>query len=161
LKKFFLSYGKISIENQTGYGVGKPLKGVAFWRAPHQKEISINLKSLSIFLPLLFSYYPIGYFRARPLNQQTDALHQLHAIQPHYYLENIGVLPAEQGKGFASQLMRPILERADAEHVIVYTDTSTRSNVSFYEHFGFECVEERSVEDTGVKIYAMRRDIPC
>jgi hypothetical protein len=49
-------------------------------------------------------------------------------------------------------LIHPILEKADQMRVEVYTDTVTRSNVTFYEHFGFKCMEERSVAGTGITI---------
>lgn len=39
----------------------------------------------------------------------------------------------------------PFLEMADLQNVIAYTDTVTASNVSLYEHFGFQCVEASPV----------------
>lgn len=159
LHTFFRAYGEVNIKNQRGYGVGEPLKGVAYWISPNQADISISIKSLSIFLPLLFTFYPIGYIRARAILEQIDTLHQKHAGEPHFYLDNIGVLPSERGKGVSSKLIRPILKKADEEKVVVYTDTVTRSNVAFYEHFGFQCVEESTIAGTGITIWAMRRPI--
>lgn len=157
LYKFFRAYSELNIKNQRGYGVGNPLKGVAFWNSPHQADLSISVRDLSRFFPLLFTLYPIGLFRARPILRQTDALHQQYAPEPHYYLDNLAVLAAERGKGFSSRLIRPILEKADAEKVVVYTDTVTRSNVALYEHFGFECMQECPVARTGVTVWALRR----
>jgi ribosomal protein S18 acetylase RimI-like enzyme len=159
LTKFFRAYGEVSIKNQRGYGFGDPLQGVAFWRSPNQADVSVSIKSLSIFIPLFFSFYPIGYMRARTILKQIDTLHQKYASEPHYYLDNIGVLPIARGKGVASKLICPFLEKADAEKVIAYTDTVTRSNVPLYEHFGFQCVEESAVTGTGITIWAMRRHI--
>jgi ribosomal protein S18 acetylase RimI-like enzyme len=159
LRKFFRPYGEVNIKNQRGYGVGEPLKGVAYWQSPSQDNVSISIKSLSKFLPLLLTFYPIGYYRARPIFQQIDALHQKHADEPHYYLDNLGVVPSAQGQGFSSKLIRPILEKADSEKVIVYTDTVTPSNVAFYEHFGFQCVEVCPNQETGITVYALRRPL--
>jgi GNAT superfamily N-acetyltransferase len=159
LRKFFRAYGELNIKNQRGYGVGEPLKAVAYWETPNQEGLSISIKSISILIPLLFSLYPIGYFRARPISKQTDALRQKHATEPHYYLDNLGVLPSAQGQGLSSKLLRPILEKADAEKVIVYTDTVTPSNVAFYEHFGFQCVEKCAVAETGITVWALRRPL--
>jgi len=58
LTKFFRVYGEINIKNQRGYGVGKPLQGVAFWKFPKQDSMSISVKSLGKLLPLLFTMYP-------------------------------------------------------------------------------------------------------
>jgi hypothetical protein len=157
LHKFFRAYGEVNIKNGRGFGAGEPLQGVAYWKSPIQEELSISVKSLSIFLPLLFTFYPIGYIRARAVLKQIDALHEVHAATPHYYLDNLGVVPAARGQGLSSRLIRPFLEKADAEGVIACTDTVTRSNVPLYEHFGFQCVEERAVPGTGITVWALRR----
>ena len=159
LLKFFRAYCQVNIQNKQGYGVGEPLKGVAFWLEPNRPDLSVNLRSLGIFLPILFSPYALGYIRARRVLKQVDGLHQKYAPEPHFYLDNIGVLPAEQGRGYSSGLIRPFLEKADQEKVSVYTDTVTERNASFYEHFGFECVEESPVEGTGITIWALCRPV--
>ena len=157
LLKFFRLYGELNIKNQRGYGAGEPLLGVAYWKFPRQEDLSISVKSLAGLLPLLFSAYPLGYIRARKILQQIDALHEQYASVPHFYLDNIGVSAASRGQGIASKLIRPFLAQADAEHVIAYTDTVTRSNVALYEHFGFQCVEERPIAGTGITVWALRR----
>jgi ribosomal protein S18 acetylase RimI-like enzyme len=157
LYKFFRAYGEINIKNDCGYGSGSPLQGVAYWKSPQQENLSISVKSLTLFLPLLFTIYPIGYFRAKAILQIIEELHKKHADEPHYYLDNIGVLPAAQGKGIASKLIRPILHMADSQKAIAYTDTFTRANVALYEHFGFQCVEQRLDTRTGITVYALRR----
>jgi ribosomal protein S18 acetylase RimI-like enzyme len=157
--KFFRALGEVSIQNRRVYGAGQPLQGVAYWNAPGQADVSVSLRSLGKFLPLLFTGYPRGYLRAQAIFRQTEALHQKHADQPHYYLDNIGVLAAARGKGLASHLIRPILEQADAQGVIAYTDTVTPSNVGLYQHFGFECVEQSAVPETGITVFALRRPV--
>jgi ribosomal protein S18 acetylase RimI-like enzyme len=159
LVKFFRVYGEISIKNQRGYGVGEPLQGVAYWKFPEQESMSISVKSLGKFLPLLFTMYPIGYFRARAILDQIDALHQKHADKPHFYLDNLGVLASARGKGLSSKLIRPFLEMADSQNALAYTDTVTKSNVPLYEHFGFQCVEESPIAGTGITVYALRRPV--
>ena len=159
LRKFFRLYGEVNIQNQRGYGIGEPLKGVAFWMEPTKLDVSMSIKSLGTFLPLLFTMYPIGYLRAKVILKQIDLLHKKYAAEPHYYLDNIGVLPAEQGRGYSSRLVRPFLARADAEKAITYTDTVTRVNVGFYEHFGFQCMEECPVEGTGVTVWSFLRPV--
>lgn len=160
LYKFFRVYGEISIKNKRGYGSGEPLQGVAFWRFPEQDGLSISVKSLGKLIPLLFTLYPLGYFRARAIMNQTDALHQRYADEPHFYLDNIGVLSSARGWGVSSKLIRPFLEMADTQKVITYTDTVTPSNVAFYEHFGFQCVAEAPIAGTGITVWALRRPVP-
>jgi ribosomal protein S18 acetylase RimI-like enzyme len=159
LKKFFHLYGEVNIKNQRGIGVGEPLKGVAYWMEPTKLDVSISIRSLGLVLPLLFSMYPIGYWRARTILKYIDLLHQEYAAEPHYYLDNIGVLPSAQGKGYSSLLIRPFLERADLAKTITYTDTVTRANVGLYEHFGFQCMEECPVEGTGITVWSLLRPV--
>ena len=124
-----------------------------------QGEVSIKLKSLGIFIPLLFTFYPIGYFRAKGVLKVIEELHQTYAAEPHFYLDNLGVLASARGQGLSSRLIRPFLAMADEQNVIAYTDTVTRANVALYEHFGFECVEAREVRGTGLTVFALRRPV--
>ena len=157
LIKFFRLYGELGIKNQRGYGVGEPLQAVAYWKSPDQKNMSISVKSIGKLLPLLFTMYPIGYLRAKPILEKIDSMHAQYANEPHYYLDNIGVLPSARGRGLSSKLIRPFLDMADSQKVIAYTDTVTASNVPLYEHFGFECVEKSLIPRAGVTVWALRR----
>lgn len=157
LLKFFRAYCEIGIRHQRGYGVGEPLSGVAFWIPPGQEDLSISVRSLGKFLPLLFSGYPAGYLRARPVLRAQDILHQKYAPGPHFYLDNLGVLAAARGQGLASLLIRPFLNLAQEQGCASYTDTVTRSNVALYEHLGFRCMEEVPVSGTGITIWALLR----
>ena len=159
LTKFFRIYGEINIKNNRAYGAGEPLQGVAYWKFPNQGSISVSVKSLGKLLPLLFTMYPIGYIRGKAIIEQIDSLHEKYADEPHYYLDNLGIVPSSQGQGLSSKLIRPFLQMADEQKVIAYTDTVTESNVPFYEHFGFECVETSPVEKTGITVYALKRQI--
>ena len=159
LLKFFRPYTELNIKSNRGFGVGEPLQGIAFWKFPGQDSLSISVKSLGKLLPLLFTMYPIGYFRAGDVLSQIDALHTKHASEPHFYLDNLGVLASARGQGLSSALIRPILQMADEQKVIAYTDTVTKSNVPYYEHFGFQCVEESFIEKAGITVYAMKRPV--
>jgi len=157
LIKFFRVYGELNIKNQRAYGVGEPLQGVAYWIFPDQESMSISIRSIGKLLPILFTMYPIGMFRARRVLNQINAFYKKYADKPHFYLDNLGVLPTARGKGLSSKLIRPFLEMADAQNVIAYTDTVTPANVSFYEHFGFQLVEHKQVPGTGITVFALRR----
>ena len=159
LTKFFRIYGEINIKNNRAFGVGEPLQGVAYWKFPNQKSMSISVKSLGKLLPLLFTMYPIGYIRGKAIIERVDSLHKKYADEPHYYLDNLGVAPSSQRQGLSSKLIRPFLHMADEQKVITYTDTVTESNIPYYEHFGFECVESSLVKKTGITVYALKRPI--
>lgn len=157
LLKFFRVYAEINIKAGRGFGVGEPLQGVAFWKFPSQDSMSISVKSLGKLLPLLFTMYPIGYFKAGKVFEQIDSLHSKHAPEPHFYLDNLGVLASSRGQGLSSKLIRPFLQMADEKKVTAYTDTVTRGNVPLYEHFGFKLVEESFIQNAGITVYALKR----
>ncbi|TAK11932.1 MAG: N-acetyltransferase [Anaerolineae bacterium] len=157
LVKFFRAYGGASIRGGRVWGVGEPLMGVAYWKTPGQEGLSISVKSLGVFLPLLFTAYPIGILRARASLDRQDSLYKKYAAHPHYYLDNLGVLAEARGQGLSSRLIRPFLQQADEQKVIAYTDTYSAANVPLYQHFGFEVVEEAAIPGTALTLWALLR----
>jgi ribosomal protein S18 acetylase RimI-like enzyme len=157
LATYFRLMGELSIQTGRAYGAGQPLAGVAYWKTPEQAELSISLRSLGKLLPLLLTPYPLGLLRARAVVARLEQLHRQHADQPHFYLDNLGVLAEARGRGLASRLIRPFLARADAQGAMAYTDTVTPANVGLYEHFGFVCVEASPVAGTDLTVFALRR----
>lgn len=155
--KFFRAMGRLNIRAGSAFGIGEPLQGVAVWSFPNKPEASASLKDLLTFLPVLFSPYPIGVRRARAVLGQIDANHKKYASEPHFYLDNLGVLASARGKGLSSKLIRPFMQMADEQKVIAYTDTVTDVNVPLYQHFGFELVEENFIASAGITTYALRR----
>ena len=157
--KFFRAMCRLNIRNNLAFGISDPLEGVAIWNFPVKAKLSATFQDFLTFIPLLFSSYPYQAQRARMIFRQIEAMHKQYANEPHFYLDNLGVLPSARGKGLSSQLIRPFLKMADEQKVIAYTDTVTRSNVSLYEHFGFQCMEANSVQGTGITVYALRRPV--
>ena len=75
-----------------------------------------------------------------------------------WYLYNLSVRKEAQGKGIAKKLLQPMLEFCDDEKMITYLETNKESNVSLYEHFGFELRETNPVPGSSVLHYSMVRD---
>jgi len=159
IAKFFRAMGRLNIRNQQAFGISDPLEGVAVWVSPNKPDTSASPKDLLTFIPLLFSAYPFGARKARAVFRQIEAHHKKYASEPHFYLDNLGVLASARGKGLSSKLIRPFLEMADSQKVSAYTDTVTKSNVPLYEHFGFQCVEASLIAGTGITVYALLRPI--
>ena len=77
-----------------------------------------------------------------------------------WYLYNLSVKKSAQGKGIAGKLLRPMLEFCDRENIVTYLETNKESNVSLYEHFGFELSKKELIPKSDVMHYAMVRK-PC
>ena len=77
-----------------------------------------------------------------------------------WYLYNLSIKKEAQGKGIASKLLRPMLNFCDDEKMVAYLETNKESNVSLYNHYGFELKKEEIIPKTNVVHYAMVRQ-PC
>jgi GNAT superfamily N-acetyltransferase len=87
-------------------------------------------------------------------------LEKKHPHEPHWYLPLIGVTPAWQGRGYGAALLRPMLERCDAERQPAYLEASTARNLTLYERHGFEVVEECRYAKDGPPLWRMWRQPP-
>jgi ribosomal protein S18 acetylase RimI-like enzyme len=77
--------------------------------------------------------------------------------EPHWYLQCIGVDPAQQGQGLGGALVRDGLALADRDRASVYLETETELNVAFYEHLGFRVVEMHRLDELKVPVWLMVR----
>ena len=75
-----------------------------------------------------------------------------------WYLYNLSIKKDAQGKGIASKLLRPMLTFCDDEKMVAYLETNKESNVSLYEHYGFELKREEAIPKTQVIHYSMVRN---
>ena len=75
-----------------------------------------------------------------------------------WYLYNLSIKKDAQGKGIASKLVKPMLEFLDNEKMVAYLETNKESNVSLYNHYGFELKKEEVIPKTTVTHYAMVRN---
>lgn len=81
-----------------------------------------------------------------------------HPHEPHYYLFIVGVEPGSQGNGAGSTLVRPVLERCDAEKAPAYLEATSPRNLALYARNGFEVVEEMRLPGGGPPVWRMWRE---
>ncbi len=82
-----------------------------------------------------------------------------HPREPeHWYLPVIGIAPVWQGRGFGAALLRPVLERCDAERVPAYLEASTARNRALYERHGFRSLEECRYASGAPPLWRMWRE---
>jgi ribosomal protein S18 acetylase RimI-like enzyme len=88
-----------------------------------------------------------------------DALIALIEMIPrsdHLYVENIAVSEAQQGQGLARQLLDHAADLARASRlpeIRLLTNKAFASNVSLYEHLGFENYQEIPFSGGGTTVY--------
>jgi ribosomal protein S18 acetylase RimI-like enzyme len=79
-------------------------------------------------------------------------------LEPHWHLSPIAVHPNYQGMGFASALIRSMLERLDREKSACLLETQSSRNVDMYGRYGFKVINEGILPDSEVRHWVMWRD---
>jgi GNAT superfamily N-acetyltransferase len=89
--------------------------------------------------------FGLGLAKAAMLASAMDWRHARDVRGPHYYVRDVGVLPAMQGKGLGSALMRPTLERCERDGLPAYLEASSERSAALYERLGFRLTSELRV----------------
>lgn len=113
--------------------------GAAVWALPDQWR-----ESTTELLRLVVITTPAIRRRLRTVVSGLTLIDERHPAEPHMYLALLGVDPEAQGRGLGSVLLRPGLERCDADQVPAYLETSKERNLDFYAHHGFverDCID--------------------
>ena len=98
---------------------------------------------------------PAGLRRLLRLTGVMDRAHHQVQPAPHWYLFLLAVEPSRQGQGLPTEVLQPVLRRADAEGLPVYLDTHNPANVGYYARHGFQQVVAEAVD--GVRFWGLRR----
>ena len=152
--RLVLSYG---IKYGEIYTTSPSMEGIAVWLPPGETDVSIwklincGAWTLPVKLPPLFL---IKYINSLA---NVKSSHYKNAPMPHWYLFLLGVDTEHQKKGFASKLLKPMLDRFDREHSPCYLETTEEIYVPLYEHFGFKVIESKKVPGTPIGFWAMLR----
>ena len=123
--------------------------GAALWIPPDAKLPNLSL------LPYIVAAWGRHTRRALKGMAFMDAHHPQDS---HYYLPIIGVDPVRQGEGIGGALLRPVLERADAEGKPAYLEATTPGNRRLYERHGFAVSEIVELPDDGPPLALMWRE---
>lgn len=124
--------------------------GAALWHT--NKSEPISWRYLKRNLSLLWQL-GIGSIR-RCLRLQRYKNNHFPTEGPYAYLACIGVLPQAQGRGLASKLLTPVLQRYTAQQIPIFLETANATNVAIYEQKGFKLTD--TVQEDGLSIYFMR-----
>ena len=104
---------------------------------------------------LLPALVGLGPWTAIQVGRWTSAWAKRDLDEPHVHLGPLAVDAHLQGQGIGSLIMREHCRRLDDDRDVGYLETDKRSNVRFYERFGFEVISEESV--LGLPNWFMRR----
>jgi ribosomal protein S18 acetylase RimI-like enzyme len=151
-----INYGEV-------YSPTEKIEGVARWLPPGKEHMGLwrTIRSGGLKMGVaLAKQKDERRLPPREIQRITDDIQKIHKKlmkEPHWYLANIGVDPDHQGKGNASKLIKPMLERIEKESFPVFLETNFEGNVGLYEHLGFEVIDETKISETDIINWAMIR----
>ncbi|MFX1296567.1 MAG: GNAT family N-acetyltransferase [Promethearchaeota archaeon] len=149
--RYAVLYGEV-------YAPSSKLEGIAGWlsseNAYKTRERQIRSGGREVVSKIGMDFYK----KSKPYEEFTDLVHKRNAPFKHWYLAPLGVDPIFQGKSYAGVLLKAMFERAKQELLPIYLETNTEKNVSIYEHYGFQILEDTIVPDTDIHLYAMLRE---
>ena len=148
---------KTMTEDAVIYADSEEMNGFAVWLPPGF-EGSKPIPFLTNGGLKLILHSGLGII-GRLMTFENYAMSLKEGFTDHYdwYLYNLSIKKDAQGKGIASKLMRPMLDFCDAEKMVAYLETNSETNVSLYQHYGFDLAKEELIPKTPVTHYAMVR----
>ena len=156
----FLSFAVYSgIKYGEVYTTSESLEGVAVWLPSKNYPLTIWKLLWSVPVSKILGFGRNGGSKLQSFNDYIENIHKQHTPFKHYFLQAIGVAPKFQGKGYASKLLRPMLNRLEKEHLPCYLETITEKNASLYEHFGFKTIDKSKIPETPLMNWAMLRTV--
>jgi len=148
--RYGMNYGKV-------FTTSPSLEGVAVWLPSEKSEITFWRAIRSGGMGLQKGLGKENMKRLLSFSAIVDKLHKKHAPDPHCYLFFIGVNPEFHGKGFSGRLIRPVLGWLDDRKMACYLSTQNEKNISLYQHYGFEIVEQLTLPNTNIVHTGMLR----
>ncbi|HMY86824.1 MAG TPA: GNAT family N-acetyltransferase [Microthrixaceae bacterium] len=130
------------------------LEGTAVWSPPGRSGFP-NGAAVRSAPTMLRGFGPAGIRRTLRLVARME---KAHPPEPHWYLELLATDAHLRGRGVGSRLIGPGLDRADAEGVGAYLESSKWDNVPFYRRHGFEVIEEMVAVPGSPPMWRMWRD---
>ena len=141
----------------TVYATSSNLEGIAAWLPCDLKEIAMWKMMLTGGFKLFRKMGNEVTSRMMAVKDFVDSKTKKNAGDKYLHLEMLAVEPKFQGMGYAKKLLEPMFNRLDSENLPCFLETSTEKNVSLYQYFGFEVVEESTIPETEVPFWDMLR----
>ncbi len=126
---------------------------IAIWELPGQWKLGLGAQLR--LLPAMLGIYGRGLPRVA---SAISALERNHPAKPHMYLPFVAVDPEWQGRGLGAAVLRPVLDRCDAEQLPAYLEATTPRNRALYERHGFQVTEEFVLGKGSPPLWRMWRD---
>ncbi|MGO8751195.1 MAG: GNAT family N-acetyltransferase [Thermoguttaceae bacterium] len=157
LNRFYRCFLRYGLRYGEVQATSPGLEGLAMWLPPEEIHVAV-LKMVRVgAFRLPFTVGPRFLVRSWRYSEHIGRLCRRHAPFPHWYLQLLAVDPEHQRQGWATRLLRSMLERLDHRKTPCCLDTANRANLAFYERLGFRTAAESRVPGENVDCWLMVR----
>ena len=148
------SKNKFKLSLLIDYVVNQTLRKGAIYLSDHNNAVALRdfqrnekMSFHYIWRNLAF-LIRIGIKSVVRILKSEPHVHNNFRKYPRYcHLYMIGVLPEAQGKGLASALMNPMIQRMKEKSIPVFLETANPRNVDIYKKKGFKTFETLAIGD--------------
>lgn len=133
------------------------LEGAATWLPSEKLNRGLIEQIRFGALAMVYQQGPSAIKRQMDASEYMQSVHAKHLSERHLYLSLLTTDDAYRGKGFATKLFSPTLNKADQQRLPCYLDTHNEANVSLYKRFGFEVAEDSIIPNSDVRHWGMIR----
>ncbi|MHA2200380.1 MAG: GNAT family N-acetyltransferase [Candidatus Thorarchaeota archaeon] len=148
--KFAVRYGEV-------YSTSPNFEGIAAWFPPRKSDLTYFRLLRVGFLGLIRLLGMKTVSRMNRVGSHGTKIRKQYLPEPHWHLFPIAVDPKHQKKGFASALMRPMLDKIQSQGLPCFLETLNEDYVSLYEHYGFEVIFKETLPGVELAIWGMVR----
>ena len=134
------------------------VEGIAVWLRPGKGDFTMGQFLRSGLVTATLMMGPKTVTRMIKTATFFETFKKEAICQPHWLLLFLGIDPARQGQGLGGCLIEPMLERADAEGMPCYLDSTNERNLTFYKRHGFRVAAHAQVPYGGPEVWAMIRE---
>ena len=155
MNELSLCYG---LRYGLAYTPSEKVEGGAIWMPPGKTGMSLFGFLLSGCLSPIIKMGLKTELKMMPLDKFMEEQHKKLVPYPHWYLALLAVDPQYQKQGYASKLLRPMLDKIDSDNMPCFLETDSEKNYLMYQHFGFEIIDEYVMPKAGIRLWAMLRE---
>lgn len=154
LFRYSLSY---AVRYGYVFATSPNMEGIAVWLHSDYHPMTFWRVIKSVPLSTILNLGMKGGSGMRYTSEYIDGVHRHLVPTRHWFLQDIGVDPSFRGNGYASRLLRPMLQKIDTDNLLCYLETQDEVNVAIYEHYGFQVIDKSTIPQTTLINWAMLR----
>ena len=125
MNELSLCYG---LRYGLAYTTSERGEGGAIWMPPGKTGMSLFGFLLSGCLSPIIKMGLKTELKMMPLDKFMEEKHKKLVPYPHWYLALLGVDPQYQKQGYASKLLRPMLDKIDSDNMPCFLETDSEKN---------------------------------